>query len=349
MNLDIGSQLDTIAKLLAGAPPGPEEKFLFQKYVYCKEDYTSWVVSLLGELGIAYTQVDSLVNGLYEYRCEATNDQFNQVILKVELSQNPVLATYKKIDSFSDLIGINVFDMDSFAAGCNSRISKSDTITADMIKYWLNVQNGQIVQRQIDLSGSASIGTYSIDFTGGNVIGGSVPVNGSIRDNILYRKQITGSAFDYSLTNCTIEGWIIDYDDNVIDLSGKYTEVVCTGTPPITNSFDDDLITGTDTGNLNSTGTFTTFWEVSFPLCNVKDIHTKFYLYDYGSTVGTIRLQAKINGVWTTVIEVSGGATYYKHYNTSHDLVTGLRYQYKCTGSGANFRANIYDITANYV
>jgi len=182
--------------------------------------------------------VDSLVNGLYEYRCECTNDQFNQLILRVELSTNPVLATYKKIDSFSDLIGINVFDMDSYAAGCDSRISKSDTITTDMIKYWLNVQNDQIVQRQLDLAGSASIGTYSIDFTGGNVISGSVPVNGSIRDNILYRKKISGSAFDYSLTNCTIEGWVIDYLQNQNDLSNHFS--IITAGIDTENAYDDD-------------------------------------------------------------------------------------------------------------
>jgi len=348
MMLDIGSQLDTIAKLLAGAPPGPEEKFLFQKYVYCKEDYTSWVVSLLGDLGIAYTQVDSLVNGLYEYRCEATNDQFNQLILKVELSTNPVLATYKKIDSFSDLIGINVFDMDSYAAGCDSRISKSDTITADAIKYWLNVQNDQVVQRQIDLAGSASIGTYSIDFTGGNVISGSVPVNGSIRDNILYRKKISGSAFDYSLTNCTIEGWMIDLLLNPNDISNNYTVVTGGVNAPL--AYDDNM--GTSAYYSKPGSGYGTVWEVSFSSRHISEIHLGISLKaNSTSNYAYYKLDACIDGVWNYVFGHYNKSTttyiFYPHHNTefNESLVTGLRVQIRQL-AGYTAYVKIYDISA---
>lgn len=304
--LDIGGKLDTIAQLLAGAPPAPEEKLLFQKYVYCKEDYTSWVESLLGDLGISYTQVGSLVNGLYEYRCECTNDQFNQVILKVELSTNPVLATYKKIDSFSDLIGVNVFDMDSFAAGCDSRISKSDTITADMIRYWLNVQNDWVVQRQLDMAGSASIGTYSIDFTGGNVISGSVPVNGSIRDNILYRKIISGSGFGYSLTNCTIEGWIVDYRQKNDGMNGA--SVVTGGNGE--NAFDDDLDTSTDNYS-SKTVAWVTRWEVSLDAFDMGGLHAWFKITCTDtSRTQYLRLEVYTDaGGWETVYTKSLGGT----------------------------------------
>lgn len=302
MTLNIGEKLDTIAQLLAGAPPGPEEKFLFQKYVYCKEDYTSWVVSLLGDLGITYMQVDSLANGLYEYRCECTNDAFNQVILKVELSTNPVLATYKKIDNFSDLVGINVFDMDSYAAGCDSRVSKSDTVTEDMIKYWINVQNDQIVQRQLDLAGSANIGTYSIDFTSGNVISGSVPVNGSIRDNILYRKQITGSAFDYSLTNCTIEGWIVDVQKRAGDLSKNGTITCYAGGINPTYFVNDEMNTYYDLWDVCANGCGGTLWQVEFDTAiNISEIHAAFkYYVQYDNTY--LHVKVSTNGTdWTTV------------------------------------------------
>jgi len=349
MMLDIGSQLDTIAKLLAGAPPGPKEKFLFQKYVYCKEDYTSWVVSLLGDLGISYTQVDSLVNGLYEYRCECTNDQFNQLILKVELSTNPVLATYKKIDSFSDLIGINVFDMDSYSAGCDSRISKSDTITADMVKYWLNVQNGQVVQRQLDLAGSASIGTYSIDFTGGNVTAGSVPVNGSIRDNILYRKQITGSAFDYSLTNCTIEGWMIDYLKNQNDISPDYT--IVTGGATAVNAYDDDLTTYIYSIT-RANNVWVTAFEVSFPVKNLSDFHTFLKYKTHNSSYAHyLKAELLVNGSWVEIFSIgTSSITYVKYFNhdfTGWNIVTGFRIQVKHTWhpSASFCHLQLYDVS----
>ena len=349
MTLDIGEKLDTIAQLLAGAPPGPEEKFLFQKYVYCKEDYTSWVVSLLGDLGIKYTQVDSLVNGLYEYRCECTNDAFNQMILKVELSTNPVLATYKKIDSFSDLVGINVFDMDSYAAGCDSRISKSTTINEEMIQYWLNAQNDQIVQRQLDLAGSASIGTYSIDFTGGNVISGSVPVNGSIRDNILYRKKIAGSAFDYSLTNCTIEGWIIDLQKKAGDVSTDYTIVV--GGASAENAFDDNL--GSYAG-IYDVSTSQTIWEVSFGSRSLDEVHAYWYCYIYANTNTLTQLlfELKIDDSWTVIAyrqrSTAGIVNQFisTHLTTGWDNVSGIRYRAVCNVGSHNVRLKQYDVSA---
>ena len=345
MTLDIGKKLDTIAQLLAGAPPGPEEKFLFQKYVYCKEDYTSWVVSLLGDLGIGYTQVDSLVNGLYEYRCECTNDQFNQLILKVELSTNPVLATYKKLDSFSDLIGINVFDMDSYAAGCDGRISKSTIITADRIAHWINVQNNQIVQRQLDLAGSANIGTYSIDFMEGTVLSGSVPVNGSIRDNILYRKQIFGSAFDYSLTNCTIEGWIIDLLKKTGDLTINSTVTVDPGNGD--RAYDDDMSTHADRHSVNTTG-YVTAIELSFGACDVDELHVLFDGLAGGPGTGYWYFDL-YNGSWNNVkIVASPNAnlnTFHFHVDgISLSNVTKMRIQRYSAGSMTTY-TDVYDIS----
>jgi len=287
--------------------------------------------------------VDSLVNGLYEYRCECTNDQFNQLILKVELSQNPVLATYKKIDSFSDLIGINVFDMDSYAAGCDSRISKSDTITADGIKYWLNIQNGQVVQRQLDLAGSASIGTYSIDFTGGNVISGSVPVNGSIRDNILYRKNISGSAFDYSLTNCTIEGWVVDYMNNgKTDISDDYT--VITGAGQVEKSYDDDFSSyASYTGNADKV-----LCELSFSPRTISEFNV-YLNTDLSASSGNIYvyIQLKINDVWTAIKTYNTGTngTKFEYLTSGWDNVTGIRFYLDEQGTGWINSFLVYDMT----
>lgn len=244
-------------------------------------------------------------------------------------------------------------NLDRFAGGCDARISKSSTITADAIKYWLNVQNALVVQRRIDLAGTAIMGSYEVDFGGGDVVAGSVPVNGSMLDTKRYKKTISGSAFDYSVSDCSIAGWVFDYKLNSDDQ--------CTQNPVSgkTNASDDDVKTyyqGTVSRSSGSAGTHKWGEIIQWDFGEILNFSTLSAMIQSTASGGTsphgdCLIQTSENGSdWATKITVTvNGTLQYHHHNTAYSA----RYirVYASIDSALNNQSitntvKIYDISA---
>lgn len=249
---------------------------------------------------------------------------------------------------FNPQIDLMEENLDKFASGTDNRISYSSTVGADSIKYWINVQNGLIVQRKLDVLGGASVGSYEISFNG-DIVSGSTAINFPSVDLKRYKKTISNSSFDYTVTNCSISGWLIDYFKNPDDLSTNYTVVTGGATAP--NAYDDDLSTRADYSALFD-GSKTTYWEVSFPAKDIDEIHSYYELDGVGGgTNCLIYLDAYYGGAWHTVDSQSNATTDHEKkyvHKTALGLtdVTKIRYQAYSDGASGTRDFNIYDISA---
>ena len=237
------------------------------------------------------------------------------------------------------------FDMDTYADGTDSRISYSSLVSMDLVKYWINNQNSLIAVRHIDVQGSAALGIYSLTLASEDVISGSTGVNSTITDTKVYRKTIADSVFDYSESNCSFKGLIIDYLFNPNDISSTYS--IITGGASATNTFDDNLTTFA--GEYTTTSeSFITVWEVSFSSISIKASH--IYLQMKYSAINYSYYQLQIyDGSWQTV---SSGSAYGTSYNDlfGHDIsnytgVTKTRLQIRAHSAGNTAYAKIYDIS----
>ena len=223
------------------------------------------------------------------------------------------------------------FDMDTYAEGTDSRISLSSSVGMVLIKYWMNVQNQLIAIRHIDLQGSASLGEYEINLASDDIIGGSTGVNTTLSDTKIYRKTISNSDFDYSETNCSFKGFIVDYLLNPSDISSDYS-IITGGTNP-TNAFDDDLATYAlatkyDTG-------YAVVFELSFSSRTIQSLHAMYGTYNSVNDTTDHLIQLEINGVWTTIFSGQSPSSslymFYKHSVTVRNIVTGFRIQLQST------------------
>lgn len=233
-------------------------------------------------------------------------------------------------------------DFDRFATGCDSRVSYSSTVFAGLVKYWINVQNNLIVQRKLEVMGGGSVGSYEVEFGGGDVVTGRTAVNFPAVDVKRYRKTISDSAFDYSVTNCAISAWMIDLKKNLNDITQLGTLV--SGS---VNAYDDKMSTSIFSEN-DTTGWVTQF-ELSFPSCSISNAHWATSIKSTSTYNAYVALELDINGVWTVINStyVQNSTTYiYGHYTgLSHDIVTGVRVRTRSSAGGNKATNYLYDVS----
>jgi len=114
-------------------------------------------------------------------------------------------------NEFNDL-ETNVIDLDKALAGTNNRITGNLLNGNDVnwINFKLNAHKSLTAFRMINLLGSATTGNYVLSF-GDDKISASVPVNASVNNTTVYRKNLNGDTFNLALTNCSISGYICEY------------------------------------------------------------------------------------------------------------------------------------------
>jgi len=212
---------------------------------------------------------------------------FNENELIVQVSKDvsvSALPANPQIDLLQD-------DLDIYASGCNDRISIGEGIDADRIKYWCNVQNGLIVQRRLELEGSATIGQYEIFFDEKNKLTGSVGINSITTIDKRIKKTIINSTMDYSLTVCSITGWMID-------LLKKSPDIMDSSTGGEPNIIDDDLVTyyQLETPNGSASRVYTS--EFVFNSQDIAEIHMACCCYHDPAYAG---IQAYYAGAWHDV------------------------------------------------
>ena len=228
-------------------------------------------------------------------------------------------------------------DMDRFATGTNNRVSLTDDISMDLIKYWVNLQNSLIVQRRLDVQAHATLlGVYKIIFGDSDILSGAVGIGTPPpADTLLYRKTIVNEAFDYSETNASIVGYTVDLKIRDDDISSLYTlDVDLYGNGE--NAYDDDLSSKYGLFSNLGTSTETTFFEVSFPS---KDINHLYYAIDIASVnaaYGWVKFYIYKSGGWVelSLLNSIGLKTLYD--TTAHAGVTGIKMTWYGSAGGGD-------------
>lgn len=244
----------------------------------------------------------------------------------------------------SDVQNIDTIDLDNYYIGCDSRISKSSTITNEMIKYRINTQNTLIVQRYLSLLGSGAIGDVLIEYSDTDAVKYGVALNGAIDSYKSILKTISDSQFDYTENNATINGWIFDYFKKDNDIYLDYT--VVSGGADVPNVYDDD-ITSYLYFRLDNVG-WATVLEVSFPSKTIIEAHLAIEVRKTEYTHYAI-LELKVDGVWTNISGSLGGGSppvwYGKHYDDGWSLVTGFRIRVYRSNISYHHNTWVYDCT----
>ena len=242
----------------------------------------------------------------------------------------------------SDVQNIDTIDLDNYYIGCDSRISKSSTITNEIIKYWINTQNTLIVQRYLSLLGSGAIGDVLIEYSDTDAVKYGVALNGASESYKSILKTISDSQFDYTENNATINGWIFDYFEKENDIYLDYT--VVSGGADVPKVYDRDIETYLYF-SLDNSGWATVF-DISFPSKTILEAHIAIAVRKTAYTHYAI-LELNVNGVWTNISGSLNGddpkAYYYKHYATGWDLVTGVRVRVYRSQLSYNHNTWVYD------
>lgn len=238
-------------------------------------------------------------------------------------------------------------DLNRFSTGTDHRMSLSDTMTADRIKYWINTQNGVIVQRRLDIQAHATLlGNYKIIFSDDDILSGAVGIGvPPPPDTLLHKKSIINSVFDYETTNATIVGWILDYLFNPNDVSDNYAVVV--GGANVGNTYDDDMDTYAAYSEFGVG--YVTKVEFSFASTSIEVLHSYLSLDSTGGSGSNCIIQLYSDGGWVTVTTSNTTdadlKTFYNHDAGSWPNCTGLRMRLQDNG-GSTASMKVYDITA---
>lgn len=272
----------------------------------------------------------------------AIDDIFVQVGNNIQMTTSPYNPSWEMLEE----------NINQYASGCDGRLSYSSAGTPiDVIKYWINTQNAQIVQRRLSIQGSASLGTYEITFDPDTIITGGTPINGEVLDTKQYKKTIQNGEFDYSITNCSIKGWMIDYLKRGGDLSSLYT--VITGGVDAVKAYDDDLTTY---ASYSQGGTaWTEEWKVDMgvqqPVSAINIYITHKSGYSGGDYRQQIRFEISVdNSTWETLFTDESTSTSYipRYHNiTTHTLKTFryIRMTQRNVHSSGNGICRIYDVS----
>ena len=137
----------------------------------------------------------------------------------------------------------NVLDLDNYSAGCNARLTVTDI---DYIKFALNHYKSLIVFRYLNFLGGANVGYYILKF-GDLELKNTIPANATLTDSKIYRKTLDVSTdIDITLSDCTLEGTLIEYASNGSEEVNNWVYEVG-GIPQANTEFKDkDMTTSLD-------------------------------------------------------------------------------------------------------
>lgn len=224
-------------------------------------------------------------------------------------------------------------NLDKFASGCNHRISfVSGTIPEGVhpedIKYYINANNDLIVQRRIEIEGTVSMGQYDITYSTIDHLTGSVGIWMVTTNEKRIKKTITSREFDYSQTNCSISGWIIDLNmiTDIMDL--------CTLITGDSECYDNDL---SKHGSYSAVGA-TTVFEASFDSKDITVANIGCWLGQAGTNWAFVFFDLYYSGAWHNIYTdsrfIAGWTDESSNVVGSWSGVTKVRVRLQ--GSGAN-------------
>lgn len=183
------------------------------RYFYSTEESDTALKLILdtSKFSKDYTRNEnSLTDGVFEYKVEIEQDsEFQLLASKVDDAKIRALASPDRITQFGNIRPDNYFDTTKYAAGCAFR----DTdILAGMIEFLALFRAGILIaQRDIDIQGSATLGTVALTLGSAYKKTYNIPVNGGVSDRTLVKVIIDATAPAATQTNATCNQAMFDF------------------------------------------------------------------------------------------------------------------------------------------
>ena len=153
---------------------------------------------------------NALTDGVFEYKVWIEQDsEFLLLSAKVDAAKIRALSSPERVAQFGNIRPDNYFDTTKYAAGCDVR--DTDTL-ANMISYISKFPTGVLIaQRDIDIQGSASLGTVALTLSSQYKKTYNLPVNGSVSDRTLVKAVTDSTTPAQTQTNATCNQAMFDF------------------------------------------------------------------------------------------------------------------------------------------
>ncbi len=179
------------------------------RYFYSTEESDTALKAIIEAYTKDYEKRDSLMKGVYEYKLWIEKDM-EFVILAEKIDRQGIrAAAYPvKMNQFGNILPTDYFDSTQLAAGTYKRVT--DTLQ-NMIALFAGFRPGLlVVQRDLDMYGSAVLGTVTITLSSNYVKTYNVPINGTVADRTLIRAIIDSTTPAQTQTAATCNSAMFD-------------------------------------------------------------------------------------------------------------------------------------------
>lgn len=271
------------------------------RYFYSTEESDTALKAILA--GQDYISGSALVKGVYEYKILLDHDSDYAVLAnKIALSGIRAIASPERISQFGNILTDNFFDTSQYAAGCSLRQTLALSEMVDFLNAY--VKTGHIfAQRDIDIQGSASLGTIALILSSVYQKTYNVPVNGSVSDRTLVKVVKDSTSLSVTETNAVCNQAMFDFQ---VRGTRKLSSTCVQGPGWNTMPSVADTILYAEDGSIST-----------YPATDYRNatISASLYIYfDYGSIV-----TGDIVGAFT-FIDLMADATFKLYY--SQDAIT---------------------------
>lgn len=254
-----------------------------------------------------YTRNENgLTDGVYEYKVWIEQDsEYVLLASKIDSAKIRALAAPERVTQFGNVRPDNYFDTTKYAAGCSLRIN--DTL-AVVVAFLKTLPYGtRIAQRDLDIPGSASLGTVALVLSSIYKKTYNIPVNGSVSDRTLVKAVIDTTIPAVTQTNATCNSAMFDYatpdwnSEIIYDHTESITATIEGGTSAQWFAACSDKVQTQSTPNYNN-------GNVVFDYVTAKNRYAKFHFAV--SLSATTYFEMSTDGVtYTNVQTYTGGDT----------------------------------------
>lgn len=182
------------------------------RYFYSTEESDTALKAIIEAYTKDYVKRDGLMKGVFEYKLWMEKDaEFLNLGEKIEQQGIRASASPDKMNQFGNILPTDYLDTTQYAAGCTKRAT--DTLQA-MIAMISGFKTGlTIAQRDLDMFGSASLGTVAITLSSLYTKTYNVPINGTVSDRTLIRATTDATTPTQTQTNATCNSAMFDFPD----------------------------------------------------------------------------------------------------------------------------------------
>lgn len=290
---------------------------------------------------------NALTDGVFEYKVWIEQDsEFELLGAKIDNAKIRALAAPERVTQFGNIKPDNYFDSSKYAAGCDARDTDTLANMAAFLNSYLATGN-LFAQRDLDIQGSASLGTVAITLSSIYKKTYNIPVNGTVTDRTLVKSVKDSTSISATQTNATCNSAMFDFPKRTRKKSAQtLTTSGWTASPADATALaalQDDKISTTPSQTYSANGT--SWVKLDFgEVITTTELNTILYLSN--STGSEVNIQISSDDVTYTTLKTYTSAD---NANIVGNIQTNKTFRYVrfyCTRTTGGIDIKIHEVLA---